>query len=42
MDKFWSICAMPIGLALCFGPAIVAWLLAEWRTPTRQESNARR
>ena len=25
MDKFWSIFAMPIGVALCFGPALVVW-----------------
>jgi hypothetical protein len=27
-DVFWSLFAMPIGLVLCFGPAIVVWLLA--------------
>jgi hypothetical protein len=25
MDKFWSIFAMPIGVAMCFGPAMVIW-----------------
>ncbi len=29
MDKFWSICSMPIGLLFCFGPVLVAWWLAE-------------
>lgn len=29
MDKFWSIFSMPIGLLFCFGPAIIAWILAE-------------
>lgn len=29
MDKFWSIFAMPIGVALCFGPVLVAWWLVE-------------
>lgn len=28
MDKFWSVCAMPIGLFLCFTPVLVAWVLA--------------
>jgi hypothetical protein len=42
MDKFWSILAMPIGLALCFGPAIIAWLLAEWKSPARPKPDARR
>ena len=27
MDKFWSIFAMPIGVALCFGPAVLVWWL---------------
>ncbi len=27
MDKFWSIFTMPIGLALCFGPAMLVWWL---------------
>jgi hypothetical protein len=31
MDKFWSIFAMPIGVALCFGPAVVVWWLTEGR-----------
>lgn len=26
MDKFWSIFAMPIGVFLCFGPALLVWL----------------
>lgn len=29
MDKFWSICTMPIGVLFCFGPALVAWLRLE-------------
>jgi hypothetical protein len=27
MDKFWSIMTMPIGVALCFGPAMIVWWL---------------
>jgi len=29
MDKFWSILTMPIGVALCFGPAMVVWRLTK-------------
>lgn len=29
MDKFWSIFTMPIGVFLCFGPAILYWLTLE-------------
>jgi uncharacterized Tic20 family protein len=25
MDAFWSIFGMPIGVTLCFGPALVVW-----------------
>jgi hypothetical protein len=27
MDKFWSIFTMPIGVLMCFGPAMVIWWL---------------
>ena len=26
MDKFWSICVVPIGIILCFGPALLAYI----------------
>ena len=29
MDKFWSILAMPIGVLLCFGPALLVWVKME-------------
>ena len=35
MDKFWSIFAMPIGVALCFGPALVVWWLTEGAKKSR-------
>ena len=28
-DMFWSWFAMPIGLTICFGPLMVAWVIAE-------------
>jgi len=45
MDKFWSIFAMPIGVALCFGPAILVWMLTERRKSGqggRDQSDRRR
>jgi hypothetical protein len=27
-DVFWSLFAMPIGLVICFGPALVAWIFS--------------
>ena len=29
MDKFWSILTMPIGVLLCFGPALLVWIRME-------------
>jgi hypothetical protein len=29
--NLWDILAMPFGLTLCFGPALVVWLRAELR-----------
>jgi hypothetical protein len=31
MDEFWSIMCVPIGVTLCFGPALIAWVIAERR-----------
>jgi len=36
-DKFWSICAMPIGIMLCFGPCVVAWLISGTETPSKED-----
>jgi len=33
---------MPVGLGLCFGPAIVAWLVAEWKSAARLKPDDRR
>jgi hypothetical protein len=33
MDKFWSICAMPIGVAICMVPAAVVWWLVDRKKP---------
>jgi hypothetical protein len=37
MDKFISICAMPIGVLICFGPALIVWVMAELKSPRQQE-----
>ena len=29
MDKFISICVMPIGVLVCFGPALAFWVIGE-------------
>jgi hypothetical protein len=38
MDKFWSIFAMPIGLTLCFGPAVIVWWLTKDKTSGTDKS----
>jgi|KBSSwiStaDraftv2_1062776.scaffolds.fasta_scaffold5962942_1 hypothetical protein len=42
MDKFWSELTMPIGVALCFGPAMIVWWLTEGRKPRTEESEDKR
>lgn len=39
MDKFWSIFAMPIGVALCFGPAMIVWALTEGRKRSKDKKD---
>jgi len=38
MDKFWSIMTMPIGVALCFGPAVIR-LVVDPATKIRATTN---
>jgi hypothetical protein len=33
--NWWGLYAMPLGVAICFGPVLVAWALAE-RTPRNE------
>jgi hypothetical protein len=39
MDIFWSIFAMPIGVTLCFGPAMIVWWLTKGDKPGNGESD---
>jgi hypothetical protein len=38
MDAFWSIFGMPIGVALCFGPAMVVWWFTKDSEPGPDDS----
>lgn len=29
--NIWGVFAMPVGLVLCFGPALVTWIIMETR-----------
>jgi hypothetical protein len=33
MDKFFAIFTFPIGLLICFSPALIVWLKEELKTP---------
>lgn len=37
MDIFWSIFAMPIGVTLCFGPAVIVWWLTKDKEAARND-----
>ena len=41
MDKFWSIFTMPIGVAMCFGPAVLIWWLTKDKEPQPPEEKKR-
>jgi hypothetical protein len=42
--NWWGVIAMPIGVAICFGPVLIAWALAERRkeAPQPREPKERR
>jgi hypothetical protein len=35
--NLWGIFAMPVGLIFCFGPALIAWIMIEGKTPAPDE-----
>ena len=37
MDIFWSIGVVPIGIILCFSPALIAYWLTEGKNPIGNE-----
>lgn len=42
--NWWGVYAMPVGVALCFGPVIIAWALAERKAeaPARKSETKKR
>lgn len=38
MDKFISICIVPISVLLCFGPGLIIWVLAELKSSDEEQS----
>jgi hypothetical protein len=41
MDKFWSIFTMPLGVALCFGPAMLVWWLTDGRKKSADDKQSK-
>lgn len=39
-DVFWSLFAMPIGLIICFGPALIAWALCDSKEEAAEPAKA--
>ena len=31
--NYWGLVVVPLGVAMCFGPAVLVWFFAELRTP---------
>ena len=40
-DAYVSILAMPVGVMICFGPALVIWLRAELKA-SKEEQNGKK
>jgi hypothetical protein len=35
--SIWGVLAMPLGVALCFGPALLVWVKEELETPEKHK-----
>ena len=40
MDRIFSFFAMPVGILICFGPALVVWLREEYITSGQSKPDA--
>ncbi len=40
--NLWGIFAMPVGVLLCFGPALLSWIRAELAAPKPAERERKR
>ena len=39
--NWWGVVAVPIGVALCFGPVLVAWAMAERKSKSEPQPQSR-
>ncbi len=37
--SIWGVLAMPLGVALCFGPALLVWLKEELQSPEKPKDH---
>jgi hypothetical protein len=37
--SIWGVLAMPLGVTLCFGPALLVWLKEELRSPEKPKDH---
>jgi hypothetical protein len=40
--NIWGLLAVPVGVAICFGPALVAWVLLELNSSSETSQKPRR
>ena len=40
--NWWGVIAMPIGVAICFGPVLVAWAMAERKSEPQPQARPER
>lgn len=39
MDKFISICVVPIGILACFGPGLIFWVAEELKDSRKEQGD---
>jgi len=39
-SNIWGFLAVPVGVAVCFGPALLAWIKEEYFSKTTDESGS--
>jgi len=37
--SIWGVIGMPVGVAICFGPALFMWLRAELKSPEKDKDS---
>jgi hypothetical protein len=40
--NWWGVYAVPVGVAICFGPVLIAWAIAEWGGKSSENRDKRK